>query len=102
VYDETEQCTALSAPPPAVVFTATMPCPSSGEPHCLADVAPFPCSFDPSRMCGAIGRYVASCNTIELPNEYSGAAAHEMIHHLLRMAGRSDWSVHSGPEWACQ
>ncbi|MGH7897470.1 MAG: hypothetical protein ACREQQ_05930 [Candidatus Binatia bacterium] len=102
VYDETEQCTGLSAPPPRVVFSPTVPCPASGQMHCLVTVAPFPCSSDPSRLCGAAGRYLASCDTIELPDAYSGAAAHEMIHHLMRHSGRGDWTQHGSPEWSCQ
>jgi hypothetical protein len=53
-------------------------------------------------MCGAAGRYLAGCNAIELPDQYSGAAAHEMIHHLLRTSGRGDWMSHGAPEFACQ
>lgn len=102
VYNETQQCAAISEPPPEVVFSPTVPCPSNGQVHCLATVAPFPCSSDPSKMCGAAGRYLASCDTIELPDSYSGAAAHEMIHHLLRMSGRGDWAVHTAPEFSCQ
>ncbi|MGH7898089.1 MAG: hypothetical protein ACREQQ_09060 [Candidatus Binatia bacterium] len=102
VYEETEQCVGLSAPPPAVVFSPTVPCPTSGELRCLESVDPFPCSYDPSKSCGATGRYLASCNAIELPDQYSGAAAHEMIHHVLRMAGREDWAQHESPEFACQ
>jgi hypothetical protein len=102
VYDETEQCSAISASPPNVVFSETVPCPSSGQPHCLATVAPFPCSSDRSQMCGAAGRYLASCDTIELPDTYTAAAAHEMIHHLLRMSARGDWAGHGAPEFSCQ
>jgi hypothetical protein len=102
VYAETEQCSAISAPAPDVVFSPTVPCPTSGQPHCLSTVAPFPCNDDPSKMCGAAGRYLASCDTIELPDSYSAAAAHEMIHHLLRVSGRGNWADHSAPEFACQ
>ena len=102
VWTETEQCTVLSAESPRVIFSPTVICPRSGEAHCLADVPFFPCSDDPSQTCGAIGRFVPSCGAIELPDQYAGAAAHEMIHYLLKANGHPDWAQHTGPEWVCQ
>lgn len=101
VYNETQQCTRLQGPPPEVVFSPTVECPS-GRRRCLATVEFSPCSNDPSRMCGAGGRYLSGCQTIELPNEWHGAAAHEMVHHLLYVNGRSDWNSETAPELACQ
>jgi len=101
-WGETEQCTDISASPPAVIFSPTVDCPRNRENDCLATVPFFPCSDDPSQTCGAVGRFLPDCNAIELPDHYSGAAAHEMIHYLLHSSGRADWATHSGPEWACQ
>lgn len=100
-YAEVEQCTAISAPPPSVVFTPTVECPSSGRRCCLASVEPIPCGADGNARCGTMGRYHEGSQTIELPDECADSAAHEMIHHLLRQAGRSDWEEHDGAEWAC-
>jgi hypothetical protein len=102
IWMETEQCTNLSAPPPLVVFSPTVDCPRSGQPNCLATVPFFPCTEDPSQTCGAIGRFLPSCNAIELPDRYSRGAAHEMIHYLLYTSGRADWSEHSAKEFTCQ
>ena len=102
VWSETEQCTALEAPPPRVVFSPTVVCPRNGLPECLATVPFSPCADDPSQTCGAIGRFLPACRAIELPDDFFGAAAHEMIHYLLWTNGRSDWEVHTGPEWVCQ
>jgi hypothetical protein len=102
VWNETEQCTVLSSEPPLVVLSPTVVCPRNQLPQCLATVPFFPCSNDPSQTCGAIGRFLPSCNAIELPDRYDGAAAHEMIHHLLRSQGRSDWAEHDSAEFACQ
>jgi hypothetical protein len=101
-WDETEQCTDLSASPPSVVFSPTVECPRNHQDECLSTVPFFPCSNDPSQTCGAVGRFLPDCNAIELPDRYRGAAAHEMIHYLLHSAGRKDWAVHTGPEWTCQ
>src|ERR1043165_8425079 len=101
-WAETEQCTEMSAPPPSVIFSPTVECPRNHSDDCLATVPFFPCSDDPSQTCGAVGRFLPACNAIELPDHYSGASAHEMIHYLLHTNGRSDWAVHSGPEWVCQ
>ena len=101
-WNETSQCAALWGPPPSVLFSPTVNCPRSGEPNCLATVAFFPCSDDASQTCGAIGRFLPECNAIELPDHYSGAAAHEMIHYLLYQNHRSDWAGHSSSEWVCQ
>lgn len=101
-WNETEQCSALSAPPPNVVFSPTVTCPRNGLDECLSTVPFFPCGDNPSQSCGAIGRFLPSCNAIELPDRYSGGAAHEMIHYLLHTAGHPDWTQHSGPEWVCQ
>lgn len=101
-WAETEQCTNMSALPPSVIFSPTVECPRNHQDACLATVPFFPCSDDPSQMCGAVGRFLPTCAAIELPDHYSGAAAHEMIHYLLYTSGRSDWAEHSGTEWACQ
>jgi hypothetical protein len=102
IWNETQQCTALSSVPPQVVFSPTVVCPRNGQPDCLATVPFFPCSSDPSQTCGAIGRFLPSCNAIELPDRYNGAAAHEMIHYLLHSNGHDDWAAHSAPEFVCQ
>ena len=101
-WNETQECTALSSNPPRVVFSPTVVCPRNGQANCLATVPFFTCSSDPSQTCGAIGRFLPDCNAIELPDRYAGGAAHEMIHFLLRQAGRGDWAGHSAPEWSCQ
>jgi hypothetical protein len=101
-WNETEQCVDLAAPPPTVVYSQTVICPRSGQADCLATVPFFPCSDDPSRTCGAIGRFLPECGAIELPDRYQGAAAHEMIHYLLKVNGYKQWAEHSGPQWACQ
>ncbi len=101
-WGETEQCTDMSASPPSVIFSPTVECPRNHQDDCLATVPFFPCSDDPSQTCGAVGRFLPECDAIELPDHYSGAAAHEMIHYLLRSSGRSDWASHSSPEWSCQ
>lgn len=101
-WNETEQCTDLSAAPPRIILSATVNCPRSGQPNCLATVPFFPCSDNPSQTCGAIGRFLPDCGAIELPDRYSGAAAHEMIHYLLLANRRGDWADHSAPEFACQ
>jgi len=101
-WNETEQCTGMSSEPPRVVFSPTAICPRNGQANCLATVPFFACSSDPSQTCGAIGRFLASCNAIELPDQFSGGAAHEMIHYLLHQNGQGDWADHSGPEWTCQ
>ncbi len=101
-WNETEQCTVLAAPPPTIVFSPTATCPRSGQPNCLATVPFFQCSDNPAQTCGAIGRFLPDCNAIELPDGYSGAAAHEMIHYLLRANRHRDWASHTAPEFACQ
>lgn len=101
-WNETEQCTALSAPPPLVMLSPTVICPRSGEPHCLSTVPFFPCSDNPAQSCGAIGRFLPRCGAIELPDHYSGAMAHEMIHYLLYTNRHGDWAGHTGPEFTCQ
>jgi len=101
-WQETEQCTGMSSEPPRVVFSPTVVCPRSGADNCLATVPFFTCSSDSSQTCGAIGRFLPDCNAIELPDHFSGGAAHEMIHYLLRQSGRGDWAQHSGSEWICQ
>jgi hypothetical protein len=101
-FNETQQCTNLSAPPPQVILSPTVPCPTSGELHCLATVPFFPCTNDPTKMCGAAGRFLPECNAIELPDQWTDAAAHEMIHYLLRASGHDDWAVHTDPAFACQ
>jgi len=101
-WAETEQCTDMSTSPPDVIFSPTVDCPRNGQDDCLATVPFFPCSDDPSQTCGAGGRFLPACNAIELPDHYSGAAAHEMIHYLLYSNGRGDWAAHTGAEWVCQ
>ena len=101
-WAETEECTDLSAVPPKVIFSPTVECPRNHQQECLATVPFFPCSSDPSQSCGAIGRFLPECGAVELPDHYSGGAAHEMIHYLLYTSGRSDWAAHAAPEWVCQ
>jgi len=101
-WQETEQCTGMSSEPPRVVFSPTTICPRSGAASCLATVPFFSCSNDASQTCGAIGRFLPDCNAIELPDKYSGGAAHEMIHYLLHQNGRGDWAQHTGTKWTCQ
>lgn len=101
-WDETEQCTVLSAPPPKVVYSETVTCPRNGKPDCLGSVPFFACSDNPAQTCGAIGRFLPECNAIELPDRYAGGAAHEMIHYVLRANGRQDWANHAAPEFVCQ
>jgi hypothetical protein len=102
VWRETEQCTELAAPAPRIIYSPTVTCPRNGQPACLATVPFFSCSDDPSQTCGAVGRFLPECGAIELPDRNQGAAAHEMIHYLLRANGRQDWAQHGGPEWVCQ
>jgi len=102
VWNETEQCTDLAAPPPLVIYSPTVTCPRNRQPACLATVPFFPCSDDPSQTCGAIGRFLPECGAIELPDRNQDAAAHEMIHYLLRANGRREWAQHTSPEWVCQ
>jgi hypothetical protein len=101
-WNETEQCTDLAGPPPQVIYSPTVICPRNGQPDCLATVPFFPCSDNPAQTCGAVGRFLPECGAIEVPDRYQGAAAHEMIHYLLRTNRRSDWANHTGPEWICQ
>ncbi|MGH7806225.1 MAG: hypothetical protein ACREQJ_17895 [Candidatus Binatia bacterium] len=100
-YARVQECVAISAPAPAVVFTTTIECPASGRRCCLASVAPVPCGPDGSARCGTMGRYHEDSQTVELPDECADSAAHEMIHHLLHEAGRGDWQDHRGWEWGC-
>jgi hypothetical protein len=101
VYAGVEECSGLSAPAPAVMFSPTIICPASGRRCCLASADPIPCGDDRSALCGTMGRYHESSQTIELPDECWDSAGHEMVHHLLRQAGRGDWREHTGGEWAC-
>lgn len=104
IWDETTQCTGLSGPEPGVVYSATVDCPSSHRHMCLADVPFFPCNDGSGQLCGAAGRYIPSCGggVIELPDASTTAAAHEMIHHLLRVSGHPDWEIHSDRAFNCQ
>jgi len=101
-WNQTEVCTGLASTPPSVVFSPTVICPRSGADSCLSTVPYFTCSDDPTKLCGAVGRFLPDCNAIELPDKYSGGAAHEMIHYLLHQAHRKDWSEHTAPEFTCQ
>lgn len=101
-WDETQQCTALSATPPKVLYSPTVVCPRNRQEQCLSTVPFFACSSDPSQLCGAIGRFLPQCNAIELPDRYAGAAAHEMIHYLLRASGQKNWATHESPDFVCQ
>ena len=101
-WNETEVCTGLASTPPSVVFSPTVVCPRSGADSCLSTVPYFTCSDDPTKLCGAVGHFLPECNAIELPDKYTGSAAHEMIHYLLHQAGRDDWSKHTAAEFTCQ
>lgn len=102
MYEEVMDCTGISAAPPRVTFSPTTECPNSGLRRCIAGAEESACQNDPSKGCGLSGEYIADCGTINLPDEYHGAARHEMIHHLLFQAGRADWKSHDAPEWVCQ
>jgi hypothetical protein len=101
-WNETEQCTVLSGPAPKVIFTNTVTCPRSGQANCLESVPFFECSDHSGQLCGAVGRFLPQCGAIELPDRYFGAAAHEMIHFLLRANGHDDWASHGAGEFSCQ
>jgi hypothetical protein len=101
-WNETAQCTALAAAPPKVIFTNTVVCPRNGQPDCLESVPFFECSDGSGQLCGAVGRFLPQCGAIELPDRYYGAAAHEMIHYLLRANGHGDWASHGAGEFVCQ
>ena len=101
IWQETQECTGLSAPEPRVFFSPAVACPGSDAVECLAVVPPFSCEGHPLLYCGALGRYLRACAAIELPEGSTIAAAHEMIHHLKLANGHSDWNRHTGPEWAC-
>lgn len=107
-YAEVEQCTGLSAPAPEIRFVAAVACPSSGKPCCLETIAPFPCFFDPSVLCGAGAAYDDGVITAH-PDDIATCGdpiRFEMVRHVLCRNGIGNAceteTDFSDPRWSCQ